>query len=131
MTESSDATRQVTDRMAEAASAFLAGLGPEQRRVATYPFPNDEERRRWYYTPTDHGGLPLRDMDPAQQQRAHRMVSTGLSIPGYVTASTIIGLENVLDAEEGWRVRFARDQGPAARGRDPLGYYVRIFGEPG
>jgi hypothetical protein len=123
--------RATVERMAEAAADLLAALAPEQRRRAAFSFPADEERRLWYYTPTDHGGLPLGEMDPAQQQRTHRLVSTGLSVPGYVTASTIIGLENTLDAQEGWRVRFAREQTPTARGRDPLQYYVSIFGEPG
>ena len=121
----------VVERMAEAAGDWLAGLTPEQRRKATFAFPDDEERRRWYYTPTDHGGLPLGEMAPAQQRRAQQLVASGLSMPGYVTASTIMGLENTLDLEEGWRVNFSRDVGPSARGRDPLLYYVSVFGEPG
>src|SRR5262249_32698299 len=51
--------------------------------------------------------------------------------PGFTTAATIIGLENVLDLEEGWRSQFFRDRGPDARGRDPGLYFVSIFGEPG
>ena len=54
-----------------------------------------------------------------------RLLARGLSTAGYVTASTIIGLENVLDAVEGWTSAFDRE-----RGRDPTRYYVRIFGEP-
>jgi len=69
-------------------------------------------------------------MTPAQQQRAHQLVASGLSRAGYVVASTIIGLENTLDAKEGWRVRFARDVDPSWRGRDPLQYYVSVFGDP-
>jgi hypothetical protein len=42
-----------------------------------------------------------------------------------VTASTIIGLENVLDQLEGFTASFERP-----RGRDPLMYYVRFFGTP-
>src|SRR3712207_8546794 len=55
-----------------------------------------------------------------------RLVATGLSIPGYVTVATIIGLENVLDQVEGFVTRFDRE-----RGRDPGLYYLRVFGEPG
>jgi hypothetical protein len=124
-------TGAVIERMAEAASSLLAALSPDQRRKAVFDFPAEDERRLWYYTPTDHGGLHLGEMDPAQQQRTHRLVATGLSVPGYVTASTIIGLENTLDAKEGWRVSFMRDRGNGERGRDPLKYYVSIFGEPG
>jgi Protein of unknown function (DUF3500) len=111
--------------MAEAAVAFLRSLDEHQRSIAAWPFPADEERRRWFYTPTDHGGLPLSAMRPAQQRLAMRLVATGLSRPGYVTASTIIGLENVLDELEGWTAQFERE-----RGRDSGLYYLRLFGEP-
>jgi hypothetical protein len=123
--------RVVVERMVEAAANLLAALTPEQRRTATYDFGDEEERRRWYYTPTDHGGLPLTEMDPVQQQRTNQLVATGLSVPGYVAASTIMGLENTLDLQEGWRARFARDREGATRARDPLLYYVSVFGEPG
>lgn len=130
MTVTDTTGRIVAERMAEAATSFLAVLAPDQRRKASFPFPSDEERRRWFYTPSDHGGLPLGEMTPAQQQRAHQLVASGLSRAGYVVASTIIGLENTLDAKEGWRVRFARDRDPSMRGRDPGQYYVSVFGDP-
>jgi hypothetical protein len=121
----------VVERMAEAATNLLTALAPDQRRRAQFDFPDGEERRRWFYTPTDHGGITLLELNPAQQQRVHQLVATGLSEQGYVTAATIMGIENVLDMREGWRVRFARDRDPSARGRDPQMYYVSIFGEPG
>jgi len=43
-----------------------------------------------------------------------------------VTASTIIGPENVLDELEAWRASYGQ-----ARGRDPGRYYLRVFGPPG
>ena len=55
-----------------------------------------------------------------------RLVSTGLSQPGYVTVATTMGLENVLDQIEGFVTVFDRE-----RGRDPGLYYLRVFGEPG
>ena len=113
-------------RMAEAAREFLDSLDPAQRAVAGWPSPWDEERRRWFYTPTDHGGLPLGHMRPAQQQLALRLLASGLSRPAYVTVCTIIGLENVLDESEGWSITWGRE-----RGRDPGLYYVRVFGAPG
>ena len=97
----------------------------DQREQAAWPFPADDERRLWFYTPTDHGGLPLGAMDAAQQQAAMRLLRAGLSEAAYVTATTIIGLENVLDAVERWRSTFDRP-----RGRDPGMYYVRVFGDP-
>jgi len=121
----SQGAEAVAARMAEAAIRFVASLDDEQRPLASWPFPADEERRRWYYTPTDHGGLPLSAMRPAQQQLAFALLAAGLSRPAYVTACTIVGLENVLDELEGWRTRWERE-----RGRDPGLYYVRVFGDP-
>ena len=94
---------RVRDGMAAAAAGWLASLTPEQRAKACYPFPADEERTTWYYTPTERGGLPLAEMGPVSQRLAHRLVASGLSEGGYNTAATVMGLENVLDAKEGWR----------------------------
>ena len=65
-------------------------------------------------------------MGAVQHRNVHRLVATGLSTPGYVTVALIMGLDNILDQLEGWSVDFGR-----ARGRDPLLYYLTIFGEPG
>jgi hypothetical protein len=122
--------REVAQRMADAARAWLGSLDDEQRRVASGVVPSDDatdaERRRWFYTPTDHGGLTLHQQRPAQQRAAMRLVASGLSTAGYVTVATTMGLENVLDHTEGFVTRFDRE-----RGRDPGLYYLRVFGEPG
>jgi hypothetical protein len=125
------AARDVASRMAIAAAAWLDALDPAQRAVATSAAPgadtaSDTERERWFYTPTDHGGLPLGEQRPAQQRLAHQLVAAGLSTAGYVTVATIIGLDNVLDHAEGWSADWGRE-----RGRDPGLYYLRVFGEPG
>jgi hypothetical protein len=124
------ARREVADRMAEAARAWLETLDAEQRGIGQGAAPadaaSDNERRRWFYTPTDHGGLTVHQQRPSQQRAAMRLVSTGLSAAAYVTVATIMGLENVLDYTEGFVARFDRE-----RGRDPGLYYLRLFGEPG
>lgn len=120
MTERSPAVRMV-----DTARAWLDSLDDEQRAAAAMPWPSSDERHRWYYTPTDHGGLPLARMRPSQQSLAMQLVATGLSRAGYVTASTIMGLENVLDQVEGWQVDWGRE-----RGRDPQLYWLRVFGDP-
>ena len=95
------ARREVAADMAEAARAWLDTLDAEQCTIGQGAVPaddrSDNERRRWFYTPTDHGGLTIHQQRPAQQRAAMRLVSTGLSPAGYVTVATIIGLENVLD----------------------------------
>jgi hypothetical protein len=124
------ARREVADRMAEAARAWLETLDAEQRGIGQGAAPadaaSDNERRRWFYTPTDHGGLTVNQQRPSQQRAAMRLVSTGLSAAAYVTVATIMSLENVLDYTEGFVARFDRE-----RGRDPGLYYLRLFGEPG
>jgi hypothetical protein len=124
------ARREVAERMADAARTWLDTLEAEQRRTASGAVPahdqSDAERRRWFYTPTDHGGLTVHQQRPAQQRAAMRLVASGLSTAGYVTVATIMGLENVLDHVEGFAARFDRE-----RGRDPGLYYLRVFGEPG
>jgi hypothetical protein len=125
------AAREAAARMAAAAVAWLDALDPEQRAAATGSAPSpdpetDAERRRWFYTPTDHGGLTLGAQRPSQQRLAYQLVASGLSTAGYVTVATIIGLDNVLDQVEGWSVDWGRE-----RGRDPGLYYLRVFGEPG
>lgn len=123
-----DPHRDVADRMAQAAQAWLDTLDPEQRAVAggAVPRADDDERLRWFYTPTDHGGLTVHEQRPAQQRRAMALVASGLSEAAYVTVATVMGLENVLDRAEGFVATFGRD-----RGRDPGLYYLRVFGEPG
>ncbi|HVV18439.1 MAG TPA: DUF3500 domain-containing protein, partial [Pseudonocardiaceae bacterium] len=105
--------------MVDAARVWLDSLDAAQRTAAILPWPSQDERHRWFYTPTDHGSLPLAAMRPAQQRLAMRLLATGLSEAGYVTASTIMGLENVLDRTEGWQVDWGRE-----RGRDPQLYWL-------
>jgi Protein of unknown function (DUF3500) len=114
--------------MANAADSWLLSLSGAQREAAQYPGPDpdDPERTAWFYTPTDHGGLPLNEQRPGQQQLAMRLLAAGLSDEGYAVAAIVMGLENVLDQRESW----ARDWG-RERGRDPGMYYFRVFGAPG
>ena len=105
--------------MSDAAKAFLASLSPEQRATATFQF-QDEERMNWHYIPRVRKGLPLRDMSGEQKQLAHALLSAGLSQRGYIKASTIMSLDEVLK-------RMENGKGPQ---RDPEGYFFSVFGEP-
>lgn len=117
-----DAVCNLVQRMGEAAQNFLASLSTDQRATAQLDFADQEERTTWHYTPVDRKGLPFTQMDRNQQRRAQALVATGLSRTGYVTASTIMGIETTLDFIEGWR----RPNG----GRDSRLYYLSIFGTP-
>jgi hypothetical protein len=127
--DASTADRDVAEAMSSAATAWLSSLAPHQSAEAHWGTPGDAEaeaeRLRWYYTPTDHGGLPLGRQRPAQQSLAMQLVATGLSTAGYVTVCTVMGLENVLDHVEAFSVDWGRE-----RGRDPGLYYLRVFGDP-
>ena len=124
------ARREVADRMAEAAHAWLETLDGEQRGIGQ----GRPGRRRQRTTNAVAGSTPRPttaaspsiSSDPRSSEAAMRLVSTGLSAAAYVTVATIMGLENVLDHIEGFVVRFDRE-----RGRDPGMYYLRVFGEPG
>src|SRR4029450_6119364 len=80
------ARREVAARMTEAAHAWLETLAADQRGIGRGAVPSDErddnERRRWFYTPTDHGGLTIHQQRPAQQRAAMRLVGFGASAPG-------------------------------------------------
>jgi hypothetical protein len=121
--------KDVAAAMTAAAVAWLSSLEPAQRAEAHWGSPEDgeaeAERLRWYYTPTDHGGLPLGGQRPAQQSLAMQLVATGLSTAGYVTVCAVMGLENVLDHVEKFSVDWGRE-----RGRDPGMYFLRVFGSP-
>src|SRR5690349_13283432 len=97
--DDSSPRRVAAAAMAEAAQQWLDTLSADQRSIAVGTAPtdgeDDAERRRWFYTPTDHGGLPVLRQTPTQQRGAMRLVATGLSMAGYVTVATVMGLENV------------------------------------
>ncbi len=106
-------------QMVGAARHFLDSLTPEQKTKATFAFA-DEERANWHFIPRPRKGLALREMTPPQKLLAHALLSAGLSRRGYIKATTIMSLEDVLRVLE-------NDSGER---RNPEGYYFSIFGEP-
>ena len=114
-----DDTRVVAEEMAAAAKNLLTTLTTEQAAKAIYPL-KDNERYNWHFIPRERKGLPFKEMAPEQKHLAHALLSTALSHRGYLKASTIMSLEQVLrDLEQG--------KGPT---RDPELYFVTIFGKP-
>jgi hypothetical protein len=126
----------VAARMSEAAQGLLGSLDQGQRELMKFAVDAVDERRRWYYGPTEQGGLPLVAMTAAQQRLAHRLMAAGLSTGGYALASMIMGYENILDADEDWNLNggsfeFYPGRESHARGRDPQMYFFSVFGDPG
>jgi hypothetical protein len=112
-------SQDVIGEMTAAARNLLATLTSDQTAKATYSV-NDNERFNWHFIPRERKGLPLKEMTPEQKHLAHALLSTALSHRGYLKASTIMSLEQVLrDVEQG--------KGPT---RDPELYFVTIFGKP-
>ncbi len=64
--------------MTDIATELVASLTDDQRVLATFEFENVEERIRWFYTPTDHGGLPLAKMAARQHRLVYRLLASAL-----------------------------------------------------
>src|SRR5438067_390572 len=105
--------------MADAAKNFLASLDPEQKARATYQF-KDDERFDWHYVPKARKGLPFKEMTSPQRLLAHALLNSALSQRGYMKATTIMSLEQILYEVE--------NKSP---NRDADRYFVTIFGTPG
>ncbi|HMJ18931.1 MAG TPA: DUF3500 domain-containing protein [Gemmatimonadaceae bacterium] len=119
--------------MAAAATKFLESLSPEQQKRATFAFAGDE-RTHWNFIPTElfpRNGLTIREMNQSQQRLAHELLKAGLSQRGYMTATQVMELENVLAALEA-AARAAGPQSPQGNQfvRDPERYFFSIFGTP-
>jgi hypothetical protein len=109
--------------MAEAATRFLAGLSPELREQAAFPF-DAAERTRWHFIPSEmhsRRGAMIGDMAPPQRELAHDLLRAGLSRAGYATTTAVMELEGVLRDIEGSGGRFRRD---------PEQYFFALFGTP-
>jgi hypothetical protein len=112
--------------MAASARRLIDLLDNGQRQRAVLGFPDEAERTRWFYTPTDHGGVTIGECTPEQAQAALGLLASGLSRAGYDMAAAIMGHELVLERLEDW---------PAMPGlgriRDPQRYAFVVFGDPG
>ena len=110
------------NRMAEAATAFLASLRPDQAAKAQMTFDDEAARRDWHYIPRDRLGLSLNEMEAHQRNNAFALLDTGLGEQARSKARTIISLEPILAEVEGPERRFPRD---------PDLYDLVLFGTPG
>ena len=105
--------------MRSAATALLAALDSQQRRLAARPF-SDGTARRWLeYRPARRPGACITHMSRAARKAAHRLLATALSDHAYAQAMAIIALEEVLDRREEWQ-----------QGRHSGDYWVCVFDDP-
>ena len=106
-------------QMATAAQRLVAALDREQAAAATFSF-ESPERLNWHFIPRERKGLSIKAMTPAQRSLAFGLLHTGLGASGYLKATTIMSLEQVLKELE-------KGTGPV---RDPELYFVSVFGKP-
>jgi hypothetical protein len=111
---------QSSDVIAGAANNFLAALSPEQTAKTVFEF-KDDERLNWHFIPRERKGLPFREMNAPQRHLASALLSAGLSQRGYIKATGVMSLEDVLRVLE-------KDAGER---RNAEKYYFSIFGKPG
>lgn len=112
-------TDPTPDMMATAAGRVLDALSPEQLAQAGFDF-DSPERLNWHFIPRERKGLSIKAMTPAQRALTFGLLRTGLGADGYLKATTIMSLEQVLkELEQG--------KGPV---RDPELYFLSVFGKP-
>lgn len=110
--------------MATAANKFLATLDAKQKDKASYAL-KSEDRFKWHFIPTEmikggRTGLPMTEMKPDQRKAALALLRSAMSAPGFKKARQIMMLEGIL-----------RENEPNGRfDRNPIWYFVSIFGEP-
>lgn len=126
MTAATAKAHEPIAEMTVSADRFLDALDEGQRKKAVYEM-TDEQRQNWHFVPDKfikpdgvRYGLPIEQMSPEQRVLAYSLVNAALSHNGYLTAMTIMSLEQVLHELE--------QKNPI---RKPELYYVTIFGKPG
>ena len=122
----------LTSSIGISANKLLATFSPEQRQQATFGF-DSSEREHWGFVPTEifaRNGLILGAMTDAQRKLAHDLLKTGLSQRGYMTATSIMDLETILRGIEDAGGGDAARPGATRMVRDPVKYFVSIFGTP-
>jgi hypothetical protein len=103
------------------AIAFLQSLNSSQRAQVHFKM-DDSSRYHWHFVPptqAQRDGLPLLEMNTAQQGKCMALLKAFLSDQGYAKAKGIMSLEDILKVLE-----------PDNPSRIPGNYFVTIYGEP-
>lgn len=101
-----------------AAEAFLSTLDESGRAKAARSF-DDQARFEWFFTPVERSGLPLREMTLEQRSAALALLQSTTSSQGYLKATGVMHLEQILGGLENRPDR-----------RDPENYHFWVFGTP-
>jgi len=110
------------DAMARAVNYWLAKLSPELRTAAQFSF-GGPEREAWHFIPKERLGVSLLQMDLDERRAAHNLIRTALSNRGYLKATAIMSLEEILRTIE-------RDRPNVEQIRHPAKYWFAVFGDP-
>ena len=103
--------------MAESARRFLSALSPAQRARAVFAIASDE-RLRWHYVPQARPGIAFKELTDGQRALAYGFLNTALSRRGFLKATGIMALDEVLRRRDGSSIR------------DAGAYFLSVFGEP-
>jgi hypothetical protein len=136
----SNSVNPAVRKMTAAAQEYLNTLSPQLRNKAMIPFDSWEERSNWHYIPTltpslpvslqrtshERHGVSIEELNYEQRLAAHALLHSALSTQGYLKATGIMFLEEVLRETE---TALGREPNVVAR-RNPELYFFTIFGKP-
>lgn len=114
---------KVNRQMVKATQQFLDSLDDDLRAQATFDF-DGAERTDWHFIPKERVGVKIKDMDFASRRAAHQLIRVALSNKGYLKATAIMSLEQVLRVLES-------DNPNSVNVRDQEKYWFSVFGRPG
>lgn len=111
--------------MKEAAEALLESLTEEERSLVHLPF-DDSRREIWMYWPREmsgdtYPGIGMHRLTFEQRKLVMRLVATGVDYPTLAQIGAVMALDIPLDAHE---------QYTRTTLRDPLRYWITVFGDP-
>ncbi len=112
--------------MKEAAFGLLEALTDAERVSANLPF-DDPRREVWMYWPREmsgdaYPGVGMHRLTFEQRKLVMRLVATGVDYPTLAQIAAVMALDIPLDALE---------QYTRTTLRDPLRYWLTVFGDPG
>lgn len=114
--------RNAAQELARAAQTFAASLTDAQRPAALLPFPA-EQRRAFHFVPDVYPGVRLGDLDLRARRAAHDLLRCALGHAGYLSATAVMALDDLLRALE-------EVGGRKAPHRDAERYFFALFGDP-